>query len=50
MYTISNAFNDYHCNKSWVPDILSSLVYGGCLFGYISISIMVDNMGRKKQC
>lgn len=28
--------------------MLSSLVYLGCFFGYISISIMVDNMGRKK--
>jgi OCT family organic cation transporter-like MFS transporter 4/5 len=48
MYTISNAFADYHCDKSWIPDMLSSLVYGGCFFGYITISIMVDNMGRKK--
>lgn len=28
--------------------MLASLVYMGCFFGYISISIMVDNMGRKK--
>lgn len=28
--------------------MLSSVVYFGCFFGYISISIMVDNVGRKK--
>lgn len=28
--------------------MLSSLVYLGCFFGYISISILVDNMGRKR--
>ena len=48
MATISNAFGDLHCDKSWIPDTLSSIVYAGCFFGYISISVMVDNMGRKK--
>jgi MFS family permease len=28
--------------------LLSSLVYIGCFFGYVSISFLVDNLGRKR--
>lgn len=37
---------DMHCEKSWMLDLMASLIYLGCFFGYISLSILVDNMGR----
>ena len=48
MRTIATDFGDFHCNgEEWVLDFLASLVYFGSFFGYISISLLADNFGRK---
>lgn len=47
MRTLANSFGDFHCNHA-ILEVLESLVYGGSFFGYIVISVLVDNFGRKR--
>lgn len=37
-----------HCSGGWILDFLTFLVFIGAFVGYISISLIVDNFGRKK--
>ena len=45
--TVANSFGDYHCSAS-ILELISSLVYLGSFFGYVLISPLIDNIGRKK--
>jgi MFS family permease len=36
------------CSKAWLSSLLQSLSYIGSLFGYLIMSHVGDNLGRKK--
>jgi MFS family permease len=36
------------CSKAWLSSLLQSLSYIGSLFGYLVMSHIGDNIGRKK--
>ena len=50
MNSLASQFLDasVRCNDSWKLDILESIVYFGSLLGYLTLSILSDNIGRKK--
>ena len=37
-----------HCTGGWVLDFMVFLMYMGAFVGYMFISVIVDNFGRKK--
>lgn len=37
-----------HCTGGWILDFLTFLAFIGAFVGYVSISFIVDNIGRKK--
>lgn len=39
---------DIRCDRPWMLDIMESLVYFGSFSGYILLSMVSDNLGRKK--
>lgn len=41
-------FGDYHCDNSYKIELTSTLVYFGSFVGYLVVSWMNDNLGRKR--
>ena len=46
--TLSYQFGFFVCNREWVVSTVQSFTYWGSLVGYISVSHLADNYGRRK--